>query len=67
MAWKTYSSYSVFVKPLSPNVESPVCVQEEESRLNSILILDDCVVKILTRKVVLRYRFSKLAKIPNID
>ena len=55
------------MKPLSPNLETPICVQEGESSLNSIFILGDCVVNILTRKVVLKYGSSNLVKIPSID
>ena len=46
--------------PILP-ADNPVRTLEEESRLNSILMLGDCVGERLTLEVVLRYRSCKLA------
>ena len=55
------------MKPLYPNGETPVRVQEKESRLNSILMLNDCVAKRLILKVTLRYGSCNLVKIPSLN
>ena len=50
------------LKPLSLTADNsvPVSDGEEESRLNSILIMGDCVGARLTLGVVLRYGYCKL-------
>ena len=41
--------------PVSPTADNPVSAMEEESRLNSILMLGDCVSKRLSLEVVPSY------------
>ena len=43
------------MRPVSPTADNPVSAMEEEPRLNSILILGDCVSKRLSLEVVLSY------------
>ena len=43
----------VFLAPISPTANNPVRVLEEESRLNSILMLRNCVGERLTLEVAL--------------
>ena len=52
---KRVKSYKVLVKLLSSTADNPVQVQEEESPLNSILMLVDCVGERWTLEVVLRF------------
>ena len=54
-------------KAPSPIAENWIRVLGEESLLNSILMLRDCVSERLTLEVVLRYGSCKLIKILNLD
>ena len=56
------------LKPPSQNAETPVrALHEKESRLNSILMLRDCIGERLTLEVVLRYGSCRLVNIPSFD
>lgn len=55
------------MKSLSPDAETPACLQQEESYLNSILMLGECVVKRLILEVALKDGFCKFAKILSLD
>ena len=52
------------MKPLSPIAETWVLALGEESSLNSVFMLHDCVGERLTLRVVLKYGPCKFAKIP---
>ena len=47
------------------NVETLVTAQEDESHLNSILMLNDCVGERLTLEIITRYGSYKLVKTPS--
>ena len=47
------------------NVEALVTVQEDESHLNSILMLNGCVGERLTLEIITRYGSYKLVKTPS--
>ena len=61
---KRVKSYKVLVKLLSSTADNPVPVQEEESPLNSILMLVDCVGERWTLEVVLRFMSWNLVIAP---
>ena len=53
------------MKALSLTADKPFCALEEELRLNSILMLGDCVGERLTLDVVLTYGSCKLVITPS--
>ena len=45
------------MKPLFPTLDNPVLAMKEKSRLNSVLMLGDCVSERLTLEVAVRYGY----------
>ena len=43
MPWWTYEACNLLTKPRPRPVENPVSVHDDDSHLNNILILGDCV------------------------
>lgn len=66
MTLKTYYFCSLLAKPRSITTETKFSVQLEDSCLNSILMLGDCVCKKLSLKVIFSYRSSRSVNMPSL-